>query len=83
MASARKHNISDDDILHAERSNFRTIKAENDPSLILVIGYSWSGAFIEVGIADQGTEDERIIHAMPLRPEFDRFLPKHLQRRRR
>jgi hypothetical protein len=41
----------------------------------LFIGADWSGRLLEVVVLDDDPDEEPIvIHAMPLRPKFHRFL---------
>ena len=71
-APARKHGISDDDILHAIRTATR--KVEMDEDLTMLIGPARDGTPLEIGVLDLGGEDPVIIHAMRLRPKFYRFI---------
>ena len=71
-APARKHGISDDDLLHAVRTAIR--KVEMDEDLTMLIGPARNGTPLEIGVLDLGGEDPVIIHAMRLRPKFYRFI---------
>ncbi len=67
LESARKHQISDDDMLHAYRYPIRVFDLGE---LDLLIGPDTAARMLEVGISDaEGIEF--IVHAMPAR---DRFL---------
>ncbi len=70
--SARKHGVTDTDMLHAFAVAVRSIPNEDDTHLL--IGADWSGRFLELIYIDD--EDPRIIHAMPLRQRFYRYLPR-------
>ena len=70
--SARKHGVTDTDMLHAFAVAVRSIPGEDDTHLL--IGADWSGRFLELIYIDD--EDPRIIHAMPLRQRFYRYLPR-------
>jgi len=70
--SARKHDVTDTDMLHAFAVAVRSIPGEDDTHLL--IGADWSGRFLELIYIDD--EDPRIIHAMPLRQRFYRYLPR-------
>jgi hypothetical protein len=59
-------------MLHAVREATRVI--HRGDSLSLAIGADAAGRMLEVIVADLGTDRERIIHAMPLRPKFERYL---------
>jgi hypothetical protein len=70
--SARKHGIRDEDMLHAIRHPARIVPGEGRD---LVIGADRSGRLLEVVVLDDDPDEEPIvIHAMPLRPKFHRFL---------
>jgi hypothetical protein len=67
-ASARKHGVSDDDMLHALRHHWRAFETDH-PDVTMFIGPSGAGAPLEVGVVsdDDGTA---VIHAMRARPKF-------------
>ncbi len=66
VASARKHGVSDTDMLHAYRNPVRVFDLDD---LVLLIGADESGRLLEVGVATaEGLEF--IVHAMPARPRF-------------
>jgi hypothetical protein len=70
--SARKHGIRDEDMLHAIRHPARVVPGDGRD---LVIGADRAGRLLEVVVLDDDPDEEPIvIHAMPLRPKFDRFL---------
>ena len=71
LPSARKHGLSDRSILHAISIAFRVVRIETD--LVLIIGPDENGQLLEVIVADPD-DDARIIHAMPLRRRFMRYL---------
>jgi len=70
--SARKHDVTDTDMLHAYAVAVRSIPGEDNTHLL--IGADWSGRFLELIYIDD--EDPRIIHAMPLRQRFYHYLPR-------
>ena len=67
LASARKHQISDDDMLHAYRNPIRVFDLDG---LTMLIGPDTAARLIEVGVSE-AEGFEFIVHAMPAR---DRFL---------
>ena len=69
---ARKHGIADPDIWHAVRNSMRRILLDDD--LTMLIGPATNGALLEIGILDIEGDDPVVIHALPLRPKFHRFL---------
>jgi transposase-like protein len=68
-ASARKHGISDADMLHAIRMAIRTYR---EGSLVVYIGPDQAGIrLLEVGVMDATDDDlPRVIHAMSARSKF-------------
>jgi hypothetical protein len=65
---ARKHGVSEADILHAVRIAIRKIDMDDD--LTMLIGPARDGTPLEIGVLDLNGEDPVIIHAMRLRPRF-------------
>ena len=64
LESARKHGISDHDMLHAYRNPIRVLDG-----LIMLIGGDEAGRLLEVGVAEaEGVEF--IVHAMSAREQF-------------
>ena len=65
LASARKHGVTDNDMLHAYRNPIRIF------DLVMLVGADENGRPLEVGVATaEGVEF--IVHAMPARPKFSR-----------
>ena len=69
---ARKHGVFDADIWHAVRNAVRRIALDED--LTMLIGPAKDGALLEIGVLDLEGDDPVVIHAMPLRQKFYRFL---------
>ena len=69
---ARKHGVVDADIFHAVRTAMRRVAIDED--LTMLIGAASDGALLEIGVLDIDGDDPVVIHAMPLRPKFYRFL---------
>ena len=68
LASARRHGISDDDMLHAYRNPIRIFDVDD---LTMLIGADPAGPLLEVGLAEaEGIEF--VVHAMPARSKFVR-----------
>lgn len=66
LDSARKHGISDADMLHAYRNPIRVFAIDD---LVMLVGADGAGRLLEVGVAAaEGTEF--IVHAMPARQRF-------------
>lgn len=67
-ATARKHDISDEDMLHALRHHWRAYETD-DPNVTMFIGPSRTGETLEVGVvADE--DGVAVIHAMKARHKF-------------
>lgn len=66
LASARRHRIADDDMLHAYRHPIRVFENRD---LFVLIGADRSGRLLEIGVASAEGLDF-IVHAMPARPRF-------------
>jgi hypothetical protein len=69
---ARKHDLSDADMLHAVRNAMRRVIMDDD--LTLLIGPASDGALLEIGVLDLDGDDPVIIHGMALRTKFYRLL---------
>jgi hypothetical protein len=68
LASARRHGITDDEMLHAYRNPVRVFEFDE---LAMLIGSDQAGRMLEVGLtAAEGVEF--IVHAMTARPKFVR-----------
>jgi hypothetical protein len=65
--SARRHGISDEDMLHAYAHPIRVFELEE--GLTMVIGANNAAILIEVGVVD-GTVAPVIVHAMKARDKF-------------
>lgn len=68
-ASARKHGVKDEDMLHAVRNYLKVIATAGDAELAMIVGPASDGRILEIGVVDD-EQDPRIIHAMPARPKF-------------
>lgn len=68
LGSARKHEVSDEDILHAYRNPIRVFDLDD---LTMLIGPDHATRLLEVGVVSaEGVEF--IVHAMPARDKFIR-----------
>ncbi len=66
LASARRHGVADQDMLHAYRNPVRVFEFDD---LTMLIGADAAGRVLEIGMATaEGTEF--IVHAMPAREKF-------------
>jgi hypothetical protein len=71
--SARKHGIADEDIKHAA-ANAMTIDEQDDDTR-LYLGPARSGDILEVVTIGRADGPELAIHAMRMRPKYQRLLP--------
>lgn len=65
--SARKHGVSDEDMLQAYANPFRVF--ELDEGFTMLIGANQAAIIFEVGVVD-GAETPVIVHAMRAREKF-------------
>lgn len=65
--SARKHGVSDEDILHAYRNPIRVF--ELDEGFTMVIGANHAAVIFEIGVVD-GVQAPVIVHAIRAREKF-------------
>jgi hypothetical protein len=68
LASARKHGVHDDDILHAYQHPIRVLQLDD---LTMLIGPDSAARLLEVGVSTSDGIDF-IVHAMPARAKFIR-----------
>jgi hypothetical protein len=66
VRSAREHQISDDDMLHAYRHPIRVFDLDD---LTMLVGADTAGRMLEIGVA-QSEGIDFIVHAMPARAKF-------------
>lgn len=66
VATARKHGVNDNDMLHAYRNPIRVFSLDD---LIMLIGADQAGNLLELGVAT-GEGVEFIVHATPARPRI-------------
>lgn len=59
-------------MLHAVRMVFRIVRLNDGVDMYL--GADQSGTLLEVGVVGADGDDPRIIHAMPMRGRFYRYL---------
>lgn len=67
LASARKHGIDDDDMLHAHRHPIRVFELDD---LTMIIGGDRTGRPIEIGVVRSEEGVDFVVHAMAARPKF-------------
>jgi hypothetical protein len=68
LASARKHGVADEDMVHAYHHPIRVLILDD---LTMLIGPDLSVRLVEVGVSNREGIDF-IVHAMPARPKFFR-----------
>jgi hypothetical protein len=68
LASARKHGVPDEDIIHAYQQPIRVLHLDD---LTMLIGSDLSAPLLEVCVSTREGIDF-IVHAMPARPKFIR-----------
>jgi hypothetical protein len=66
-ASARKHGIRDDDMLHA--FNNPILVDDLDEGFVMFVGADPAGNLLEIGVVDSA-DGPILVHAMPARPKY-------------
>jgi len=72
--AARKHGVADEDIQHAIDHALAIEDAGEDPDRWLVIGPDRAGNLLEVVVLMTVESTQLAIHAMAMRPKFNRLL---------
>ncbi len=75
-ASARRHGVEDEDIIHAVNHALAFEDVGEDPDRWLLIGPDRAGNLLEVIVMTTREETAIAIHAMPMRPKYERLLEK-------
>lgn len=75
--TARKHGITDLDILHAVTHAIAVLDLEPDadPPKVLAVGPDPAANMLEIIRLELADDRDLVIHAMPLRPMFFSLLP--------
>jgi hypothetical protein len=68
-ASARKHDVSDEAIVHAFNNPVRV--EDLDEGLVMLVGPDHAGNLLEIGVVTSA-DGPVIVHAMPARPKYRR-----------
>lgn len=66
--SARKHEIEDEDMLHAYRNATDAWSLEQ--GVVMLVGPDRSGGLLEIGVVRSDDGTPVIVHAMRARPKF-------------
>jgi hypothetical protein len=72
--SARKHGVADEDILHAIDHALAIEDIGEDPDRWLVLGPNRATNMLEVVVLTTAHGTQLAIHAMPMRPIYERLL---------
>ena len=72
--SARKHGVADEDILHAIDHALAIEDIGEDPDRWLVLGPDRAINMLEVVVLSTAEGTQLAIHAMPMRPIYERLL---------
>jgi hypothetical protein len=67
-ASARKHDVDDEDMLHAYRNHWVSFETPRS-NVTMYVGPSYDGRPLEIGVVTD-EDGQAIIHAMPARMKF-------------
>ena len=66
LASARKHGVVDEDMIHAYHHPIRVLHLDD---LTMLLGPDRSARVLEIGVSNREGIDF-VVHAMPARPKF-------------
>jgi hypothetical protein len=75
LLSALKHGVEREDSLHAVHHALAVDEIGDDPLRYLVIGPDTAGNLLELVVLDR-RRGPAVIHAMRMRPQYRRLLPK-------
>jgi hypothetical protein len=75
LRSALRHGIPGEDILHAVDHAITVDEVGEDPVRWLVLGPDRAGNLLELVVMDRSA-GPAVIHAMPMRTQYRRLLPK-------
>ena len=74
--SAHRHDVAEEDMLHAVEHSLVVDDLGEDPDRWLVLGPDTAGNLLELVVLISGEGDEIIIHAMPMRATYRRLLER-------
>ncbi len=74
--SAHRHDVAEEDMLHAVEHSLVVDDLGEDPDRWLVLGPDTAGNLLELIVLISREGDEIIIHAMPMRPRYRRLLER-------
>lgn len=75
LRSAFRHGILTEDIHHALRNSLVVDEIGDSPTRYLVLGPDRAGRLLELVVLDR-PQGPAVIHAMGMRPKYQRLLPK-------
>lgn len=75
LRSAFRHGVLTEDIHHALRNSLVVDEIGEDPVRYLMLGPDRSGRLLELVVLDR-PQGPAVIHAMGMRPKYQRLLPK-------
>jgi hypothetical protein len=75
-ASARKHGVADADIRHAVVRAVYAADIEDDepPKRVLYLGPDRAANLLEIVVMERADGSELAIHAMKMRPQYERLI---------
>jgi hypothetical protein len=75
LASALRHGVDAEDIQHAVRQALVVEDVGEAPARYLMLGPDRAGNMLELVVLDR-PNGPAVIHAMPMRTQYQRLLPK-------
>jgi hypothetical protein len=74
--SARRHDVAEEDMLHAITNSLAVEDLSEDPNRWLIIGPDRSANMLEIVVLVTDEGAEIVIHAMPLRAAYRKLLER-------
>lgn len=77
-SAARKHGITDADVVHAAEyalAGYALEERDDEPRRTLLLGPDRAGNLLELAILELDDGRRLAIHAMPMRPSYRHLLP--------
>lgn len=75
LGSGLRHGVEEEDIQHALRNAMVVDELAEDPVRYLVLGPDRAANLLELVVMDR-PQGPAVIHAMDMRPQYRRLLPK-------
>mgnify|MGYP006904096027 CR=1 FL=1 len=85
ISSAYKHGVTETQILDSLYNPYQRpllLRSESDPTVVLALAETEDGELFEIGYVPEQEGVARVIHAMPMRPSYQKRYQNKRKRRR-